>query len=232
MKVMRTLENKSPVIFSLLGITGFITSVVMAAKAAPVAEKVLNERPNDADSFLEKTKAVIPIYAPTAGMVLISTGCILASNRIYHHRYSSILALYALGERSMKKWQDVIFDEVGEKSFEKVRERVVAPEEAMPAIVVDDPTVLCYDTYSGRYFKTDSVETVRRYINDLNDVLFQEDFVGINDFYFMVGLPKTEFGDDVGWNVADGSIQVRFDSFLVNDRPCVVISFGLGPKAY
>jgi hypothetical protein len=97
---------------------------------------------------------------------------------------------------------------------------------------MDDERVLFFDVYSGRYFQTDSVETVRKVVNDLNDRLFAEDFVPLNDFYFGVGLPNVEFGDEVGWHVIDGSVQVKYDSFLKNDRPGVTVSFELKPRSY
>ncbi len=234
-KIKSTIENKSPVILSLLGIAGFVTSIIMAAKTAPVAKYKLELLPEDS-TFLEKAKAVTPLYAPTVGMTLISTACIVGSHRVYNHRYSSLLAVYTIGEKSLKKWQDSIFDEVGEKKFEKIKERVIAPEDPLPdSVMLDDERVLFYDSYSGRHFWSGSVEAVRQIINDLNMDLFREDFVAVNDFYYKVGLSRTEFGDDVGWHIGDGGICITFDAYLHNDRPCITISFGpdgVIPKRY
>ena len=232
MNVKSTLTNNSPTLLAALGCVGFITSVVMAAMAAPKAEDILEEVPEDSP-IIDKIKALAPIYAPTAGMILLSTACIVGSNRVYRYRYASLLALYSIGERSLQRWQNSVLDEVGEKKFEKVRERVVEPDKPLPTtIVVDDERTLFFDVYSGRYFRSDSVETVRKIVNDLNDRLYLDNFINLNEFYYDVGLPKVEFGDEAGWDVSYGSIQVEYDSFLKNDKPGVSISFVVKPKEY
>ena len=232
MKLKNRLTTQSPAILAVLGCVGFITSVVMSAKATPKAIEVLEEMPEDSPT-MDKIKAVGPVYAPTVGMILLSTACIVGSNRISRYRYASLLALYSIGEKSLQRWQKAVLDEVGEKKYENVRERVISPEDPIPTVIMmDDERVLFFDSYSGRYFRTDSVETVRKIVNDLNDLLFQEDFVSLNEFYFEIGLPSVEFGDEAGWNVADGSIQVTYDAFIKNDKPCISVSFVLSPKNY
>ncbi len=232
MKLKNTLTRQSPTILAALGCIGFITSVVMSARATPKAMRAME--PRSKSTRMEKVKAIAPIYAPTVGMMLLSTACIVGSSRIHRYRYASLLALYSIGEKSLQRWQQSVLDEVGQKKYENVRERVVSPEDPVPtAILMDEERVLFYDVYSGRYFQTDSVETVRKTVNDLNDLLFQEDFVSLNEFYFEIGLPRVEFGDEAGWNIADGSIQVTYDAFIAqNDKPCISVSFVLSPKKY
>lgn len=237
MKVKQTLTNNSPTILAGLGIVGFITSVVMSAKAAPKAAEALRtryyEKPNEIISLKDKIKITAPIYAPTAGMVLISTACVVGSNSIHRYRYASLLALYSIGQQAMDRWQDAVLGEVGKKKYEKVRERVAEPEGEPPvSLVVDDERTLFYDKFTGRFFRASSIEIVRKAINDLNDRMFREDFVSLNEFYFEIGLPQVEFGDEAGWNVADGSIKVTYDAFIKNDKPCISVSFVLSPKTY
>ena len=232
MKFKSEIDKRTPTILAALGIAGFITSIVMAAKATPAAVDILGEQPKDS-STLEKARAVAPVYAPTVGMALVASACIVGSNNIHTYRHASLLTIYSLGEKSLQKWQTSVLDEVGKKKFEKVRERVISPEGPIPGgLLMDEDRVLFYDAYSGRYFRSDSVETIRKVINDLNDQLHSEDFVCLNDLYYLVNLPPTEFGNDVGWHISNGSIQVAYDSFLYRDKPCVSISFTLIPKKY
>ena len=228
---MNILKDQYPNILSALGVTGFITSVIMAAKAAPTAKDILDEA-DEETPLIEKVKAVAPVYAPTAGMILISTACIVASNRAHRHRYASLLALYSIGEKTLQKWQSSVLEEVGPKEYEKVRERVVSPDEnpVPTAVLLDEDRVLFFDKFSGRYFRLNSVETVRRVVNDLNDQLLSGDWISLNEFYFELGLERVEFGDDWGWAAYQGAIQVDFDSFIKEDRPCVSISFIVKPN--
>ncbi len=233
MKLKNTVTRQSPAILAALGCIGFITSVVMSAKATPKAMEILETQPEDSTT-MEKVKAIAPIYAPTVGMMLVSTACVVGSNRIHRYRYASVLALYSIGEKSLQRWQRAVLDEVGEKKYENVRERIVAPDEPLPvSLIVDgDDRVLFFDVYSGRYFRTDSVETVRKVVNDLNDQLFRDDYVTLNEFYYEVGLPQVEFGNECGWNVSNGSIQVVYDAFIKDDKPCISVSFAIKPKEY
>lgn len=230
MKLKSTISKKSPVILATLGIAGFVTSVVLSAKAAPAANAILEEKPEDAP-FIEKAKAVAPVYAPTAGMMLIATACIVASNRIQQYRYASLFALYSFSQRAINQWQNAVVEEIGEKRFAKVKERVVEPPDPVPIGLVDYPGSLFFDHYTGRYFTHDSVEGVRKIINDMNQLLMSEDFVSLNEFYFWVNLPETQFGNEQGWHAQDGMIDVTFDSFLKHDRPIISVYFKTLPTA-
>ena len=233
MKLKTRVQNQSPAILAALGCVGFISAVVMAAKAAPKARDAIE--PRSKSTTMEKIKIVAPIYAPTVGMVLLSTGCIIGSNRIHHYRYASLLALYSIGEKSLQKWQSAVLDEVGQNKYDKVRERTVMPEEPLPVnLLIDDSGIACFDVFSGRYFKTDSIETVRRIVNDLNDRLIVGDFVALNELYYELGLDRVEFGDEVGWLLHDHdkTIKVSFDPFMKDDRPVVSVSFVVKPRKY
>ncbi len=231
MKINNIIKDQYPNLLAATGVAGFITAVVMAAKAAPKAKDILEEIEEDAP-LLDKARAVAPVYAPTAGMILISTACIVASNRAHRHRYASLLAIYSIGERTLQKWQTSVLEEVGEKKFEKVRERVVSPDDnpVPTAILLDEDRVVFFDVFSGRYFRMNSVESVRRIINDMNDQLLAGDWISLNDLYFELGLERTEYGDELGWAAYHGTIQADFDSFLKNDRPCVSVSFIVKPR--
>lgn len=234
--------KQSPGILSGLGVIGFISSVVMVAKVAPKAEKIIEEASytptphfciDNQLGFLDKVKLVAPIYAPTAGMILISTACIIASNHTYRHRYASLLALYSISEVAVGKWQAAALEEVGPRKFDKVKERVLGSEEDPPEILlVDEKKSLFYDGYLGRWFTTDSVETVRRIVNDLNEQLLKDDFVPLNDLYYALGCDHVPFGDDVGWNLSIAKVEVQFNSFIRKDRPYISIMYSVEPRDF
>ena len=91
---------------------------------------------------------------------------------------------------------------------------------------------LCYDSMFGRYFYSD-VETLKRAENKLNRQMatMSEPYISLNEFYMEIGLPAVDIGEDLGWNVDDGMIELRFSSQLVNGRtPCLVVSHLIPPK--
>jgi hypothetical protein len=232
MNLQDVVERNSPTILAGLGVLGFITASVMSAKATPKALEVADELPYEATT-LDKVRALAPIYIPTAGMIMISAACIVASNRIHKQRYYTLLALYSIGEKTLQRLQESIMEEVGPKKAENIRERSVAPRGDMPGnLILDEHRVLCFDVYSGRYFRSDSVESIRSAVNDINELLLSEDFVSVNELYFLLHLPPMEIGDDAGWRADDGSVKIVLDSFIKDDMPCVSISFVAKPKEY
>ena len=235
MSLKEELRSHSPTILAGLGIGGFITAIIMTAKAAPKAERALEreEIENYDASLKEKVLLVAPIYAPVAGMVLISTACIVGSNRMHQYRYASVLALYTIGERSLDRWQRATLDTVGEKKYESIQEKAGEPDkDPPPSMFIDDERTMFYDVFSGRYFRADSIETIRQIINDLNKEMYDADFATVNDFYYRIGLPAMEFGEEWGWSPAYGSIYADFVPFLRNNRPVIRVEFKVKPRYY
>ena len=56
--------------------------------------------------------------------------------------------------------------------------------------------------------------------------------VDIHDFYYEINLPPIPNGDDLGWNVDNGWIDLIFGSQLANDgTPCLVVKYMIEPRA-
>ena len=231
MNIQSLLKSRSPSILAGLGIVGFITATIMAAKVAPRASKVIEEE--EERTFMEKSVAVAPLYAPAVGMMMISTAAIVASNHINSARYASVLALYAVSERTLTRWQEAVIDEVGPKKKELIRKRTTEPHEEIPqSLVVDGNRMLFFDVFTGRYFRADSLEAVRRVVNESNEFMIAEDFISLNEYYMSLGMPTTGFGEDVGWTASDGLIDIHYDSHIKDDTPCVSMQFVNSPTVY
>jgi hypothetical protein len=58
-----------------------------------------------------------------------------------------------------------------------------------------------------------------------------EDYISLNEFYYALGLDDAPFGDDLGWNVTRGLIEIDFGAQLDSDGiPCVVLNYVIVPK--
>ena len=89
---------------------------------------------------------------------------------------------------------------------------------------------LCYDALSSRYFKS-SVNTLEKAEITLNRRLMDEMWVSLNEFYWELGLSSSQVGDDLGWHIDDGKIELRLSTQLSdNDEPCIVINYVVAPK--
>lgn len=89
---------------------------------------------------------------------------------------------------------------------------------------------LCYDAVSGRYFKGD-IEKIKKAECELNRQMRDEMYISLNDFYYEIGLDNIKLGDELGWNIDDGYIDLSFSSQLASDgTPCLVIDYTIAPR--
>ena len=65
----------------------------------------------------------------------------------------------------------------------------------------------------------------------MNAQLINDWYVSLNDFYELLGLPYSEMGDLLGWNMDLGLVEINFSSQLTEDqRPCLVLDYYVAPK--
>lgn len=56
-------------------------------------------------------------------------------------------------------------------------------------------------------------------------------YISLNDFYYEIGLRGISIGDDIGWDIDRGYIDLDFSSQLAEDGvPCLVIDYGVAPR--
>ena len=85
-----------------------------------------------------------------------------------------------------------------------------------------------------------AIEDIKAAQNTINELLINEMYASLNDFYDSIGLGRTKLGKELGWNIDSGTLQIDFDSALSNeeseqqgihkDTPCLVLDYNLGPK--
>ena len=89
---------------------------------------------------------------------------------------------------------------------------------------------MCFDVLSGRYFKSD-IDLIKRVENNINKRMFNDMYISLNEFYIELGLEPIGIGDDLGWSVDKGMIDIDFSSQLADDgTPCLVIDYSVSPK--
>ena len=97
-------------------------------------------------------------------------------------------------------------------------------------IITGKGETLCYDSITSRYFKCD-IEKLRKVENMMNKRLLSEMYISLNEFYYEIGLNQTDIGDDLGWNIEEGLVDLEFSSQLAeDDTPCLVIGYRVSPR--
>ena len=245
-KVVKTvqtgLRKYQPEILTGIGIGGMITTTIMAVKATPkaldcmaeVKEKHANE--SDRKAFCKDVLVkVAPIYIPAAIIGGLSISCLIGASSVNYKRNAALATAYTLSETALKEYQDKVVETIGEKKEEAVRASIAkdrvdnAPAVEREIVITGNGSTRCFDPISARYFESD-IETIRRSINELNRRMLIDDYISLNDFYHEIGLEGTEIGEDIGWRVDKGFVEVSYHAILdKHGVPCLAMDYHVAP---
>ena len=230
----------SPEILTGIGIAGMVTTTVMAVRATPKAIQLLDEekRRQHADKLdpMDVVKTAWKCYIPAAVTGTVSVACLIGASSVNARRNAALTAAYTISESTLRDYQKKVVETIGEKKEQTVRDAVAkerlekTPVENKEVIVTAKGDTLCFDAVSGRYFKSD-IDKIKKSVNELNRQMLADMYVSLNDFYYELGLDNTKLGDDLGWHVDDGLIEVSFSSQLANgETPCRVLDYQIAPQ--
>lgn len=235
--------KKAPEILTGVSVVGILGSPVLASlatwKAFKKVEKLKKERNIDELSPKDFIKEVWTFYISPLILTTAAVTGVLCANHIRVHREATALAAYGLAETALADFKENADKIVGAKKTTEIKEAVAA-EQIQRVPLIDDDQIqftgrgdtLCFDIISGRYFKSD-IEFIRHTINELNRIMVEgDDYVSLNDYYYLIGLPGINIGDDLGWNLhRDKFIKLELSSQLDSkNRPCLVIGFETLPS--
>lgn len=234
-----TLSKHSPEILTGIGIAGMITTTVLAVKATPKALALIEEAEYEKDDIctpVEKVKVAWKPYIPAAVTGTVSIACLIGASSVNARRYTALTTAYKLSETALSDYREKVIETIGEKKEQVVRDAVIKekmeknPVKNTEVIVTKKGDTLFYDPLSARYFNSDP-ETIQKIENDLNRRMRSEMYISVNELYYEIGLPETALGNDVGWNIDRGYIEIEFSAQKADDgRPCLALSFTTPPR--
>lgn len=239
----KTLSDNSPTILSGIAVTTSIATVVLATKASFSAaedirdEEIIRERTTlDSQDLTirEKVELVWPYYVPVAVTGTVTVVCIIAANRIGNRRAAAMAAAYTMSREAFAEYKDKVVERLGETKEQKMRDEIAQDQVNRNPVsnnelhITNTGDVICYDSITGRYFKS-NVETIRRAENQINRQIIHDMSASVSDFYNHIGLPTTPYTNQVGWNT-DYPLEIKFSSVLADDGvPCVSINYEVYP---
>lgn len=243
--VKTTLVKHSPEILTSLGIGGMITTTILAVKATPKALELIavakEEKFNEVgDEHLTKTevvKATWKQYIPAVITGTVSTACLIGANSVNAKRNAALATAYNITANALSEFKKATVETVGEKKEQIIRNKVAEnqinkePINKSAIVVSGKGNTRCFDTITKRRFESD-IEAIKKIVNDLNRKMINgRDYISLNEFYWELGLDSCEVGDDLGWNVATGLIDLEFSAQLDTDGvPCIVLDYTVAPK--
>lgn len=247
--IKSSLSKKSPEILTGIGIAGMITTTVLAVKATPKAldliaaaeeEKSVYDEANDDWKTIpltakETIKATWKCYLPSVVTCTASVACLIGASSVNAKRNAALATAYALSETALKEYKEKVIETIGEKKSKNIDEAIAKdrieknPISKNEIFITGDGDTICYDSISGRYF-TSNIDKLKKIENELNRRLIDEMYISLDDFYDEIGLAHTKLGNQLGWNVDRGLIELHFSAQLAeNDRPCIVVDYHIAP---
>lgn len=237
MRVAKTSITKhSPEILTGIGIAGMITTTILAVKATPKAIRLIEEAKEEKGEDLTKAETIKTCwkaYIPAAATCVASTACLIGASSVSIRRNAMLATAYKLSETAFSEYKEKVVETIGDEKEKVVREKVSEerikknPITKNEVIMTDYGDTQFYETLSGRYFKSD-IEQIKKVVNYLNKDMLQDMFgtISLNEFYDELELERIDLGDELGWRVDKGLIEIDFTSKIAdNGKPCIVLDY-------
>jgi hypothetical protein len=245
-KEVQTFTSKhSPELLTGIGIAGMITTTVLAVRATPKALTLIKDKQEEL--YPDSTQKLTPVetvkttwkcYIPAAITGVTSVACLIGASSVNARRNAALATAYNLSATALAEYKDKVIETVGEKKEQAIRDKVaeerIKKEPVNPSAIIVSGTgnTRCFDTITKRRFTSD-IEQIKRIVNELNRRMINgDDYISLNEFYYELGLTDgCDVGDELGWNVTRGLIEIDFSAQLDADGvPCIVLDYAVAPK--
>lgn len=234
-----TLSKHSPEILLGIGITGMISTTVLAVKATPKALQLIEMEKNKTRrkpfGAVDAAKACWKCYIPAVVTGVASAACLIGAHSVHAQRNAAIAAAYKLSETALTEYREKVVETVGEKKEKTIREKVdkarIEKNPVSKNYIFDTGrgSTLCYDYWSGRYFYSD-IEDMKKAVNVINRMIRLDSYASLNDMYDQLNLPHSGVGDLIGWTVDDRQVELDHSAQMSDDdRPCICMDFSVEP---
>lgn len=214
------LKRNSSTILTCIGAGGVVVTAIMAVRATPKALKLLESVEKEKGEKLTKLEVVRvagPAYIPSTMIGISTIACIFGANVLNHKQQASLASAYALLNNYHKEYRNKLIELHGEEADIEVRNAMAREHCNYHQIDMDIPDgkVIFYDEISG-----ESIVRYEREIMDaeyhLNRNFAMRGFASLNEFYEFLGMPKTDYGEEVGWTMSGGYCWIDFEHRLIS----------------
>ena len=233
----------SPEILVAVGIASMVSATVFAIQDTPKVMKLIAEKEEAQTKPLEiedKVKIMVPGYVRTIVASGVGVACIIGASSIRLHRNAVLTAAYTMSETALKNYTKKAEEIVGKEKADQIRKEAQA-DMTMPVpqvvktsgddiVITDTECIKCYDSLTGRYFPSNR-NRLEKAVNELNRLMRDERFMSENDWFSMIGLDTVVLGDDLGWSIDTGYLDISYSSRLdEHGNPALVIGYVQLPR--
>lgn len=221
-------KKNGSTILTCVGGAGVVGTAVLAVKATPKALALLDNAQEEKGEKLTKFEAIRvagPAYIPTVLVGISTIACIFGANTLNQRQQASLMSAYALLDSSYKEYKSKVVDLYGEETDLRVREELAKDKYTGDEKSSDNGTVLFYDEFSSRYFESTTADVLKAEY-EINKKLTNWGGAYLNEFYELLGLETTDYGDHLGWSAA-GMYEMYWEQWLDFNHEKFMLDDGL-----
>lgn len=227
-------KKHAPTILTATAVIGTAITASLSFRAGLKASHVLHEAQLKSKTPLtkkEKLKDTWKLIVPPAIVGGATAACIIGSHSLQLRKTAAIASMYTIAETTLKEYKEKVIETIGERKEQKIVDQIT--QEHIDANPVSKNIIthtgkgdtLCYESVTGRYFKSD-IETIRKMQNDMVYAsLMRWGYISLNQWCNAIGLTDVAIGDDIGWD-NDNVLDVAYSTMMAeNNQPCVVLNY-------
>lgn len=192
-------------------------------------------------TYVQTGVKFVKLYGPAVTLGVASIGCMLAAHGIMKKRNVAILAAYNAVEKSFNDYRQRVVEEYGEQKDKEFKygikaqeiEKTVTDKNGNTKTVKETVNVLDPNKLSiyAREFNSSSPQWneipeynlvfLKSQQNYANDLLHARGHVFLNEVYDMLGLPRSQAGQVVGWVLGEGDSFIDFGIYELRNSDFV-----------
>lgn len=225
---MLFLKRHASTILTCAGGAGVIATSIMAVKATPKALTLLEnakEEKGEDLTKLEKVKIAGPAYIPAVLIGASTIACIFGANALNQRQQAALMSAYALLDNSYKDYKKKLAELYDEDTINGIKEEIVRDKYNEDPRQVEDGKELFYDNFSQRYFEATTKEVLCAE-HALNRRIRDAHCAYLNEFYELLGLESTDYGEFLGWS-SNELYDMYLESWIEFDHSKIIMDDGL-----
>lgn len=214
--------------------TGIALCVAATGSAIWATIKAMKKVDGEDLTKAEKFKAVWYYYIPAVTTEAFGIAFIIGASKLDEKQHAALAAAYSLTTTAFKEYKEKVIETIGEKKEESIRDEVIRDKvdrtSSKEVYVTSTGDTLFYEPISDSLFVS-NVNAVRKAVNIFNRDMLSEDRKSFNELAYGFGLNGLkDVGDNLGWRIEDGYIDIRFIGHVTEDeRPCLALEYNIAP---
>lgn len=226
-----------PEILTGVGITGMGTAIFLAVKDTPKALSLIEDEKAIKGEPLTKKEAIKvawKCYIPAAVTWAASATCLIGASSVSLKRNAALATAYQISQTAISEYRDKVVETIGEEKERVIREKVaeesVEKNRENKTVIIGGGEFLFQEPITKQYFRS-TINEIDKIVNNINKRMLLDMYVSVNELHSEFGVEHTDMGDELGWNMDKGYIEVSY-GHGISDRgePYIMLRYEPAPQ--